>query len=101
MNNEEVSNDRVASTRRTAAQIHSVILRKLAEVTQARAAECMGIDASTVSRMKADLEDVCLLLAAIGLEISDADSMVVSKEDLFALQRLGYQYLKMQVEGRQ
>lgn len=97
---DKVSANQVESTRKNAARIQGEILRRLAEVTQARAAECIGVDASTVSRMKGELEDACLLLAALGLQIVDNDVVVISPEDLAALERLGYQYFKMKVEGR-
>lgn len=87
-------------TRREAVRIQGEILRRLAEVTQARAAECIGVDASTVSRMKASLEDATLLLAALGLQLVPSDWTVASHEDMSAYKRLAYKFLKHELEGK-
>lgn len=107
MNNEqqqienEVSADQVAITRKTAARIQSEILQRLAEVTQTHAAKCMGVDPSKVSRMKEDLEDFCRLLAAIDLQLAAADSMVMSEEEIAAMEYFGLKYLEQKVRQRQ
>lgn len=98
-NTETVSPEDPAITRRNAARIQADILQRLAEVTQAHVAECIGMDASTVSRMKSSLEDATLLLAALGLQIVAADSMVVSPPDMAAYKRLAFRCLKHELEG--
>ena len=95
-----VSPDVIASTRKTGAQIQSVILRRLAEVTQSHAASCMGVDASTVSRAKEDLARVCQLLAAIDLQVAPTDAMVLSQARIEALELFSYEYLRAKIESR-
>lgn len=99
-NENKVSPEDVAITRKIAARIQSEILQRLAEVTQSRAAECIGMDESSISRKKASLDDACLLLAALGLQIVDANSMVVSHEDFSAYKRLAYKCLQHEMEGK-
>ncbi len=97
---ETVSPDRVETTRKNGARIHASVLRQLARVTQAHAASCMGVDASTVSRCKEDLERVCQLLAAIGLQVVPVDSMVFSQARVEACEFLAYEYLRAKHESR-
>lgn len=95
-----VSTDQVESTRKEGARIEAEILRRLADVTQARAAECMGVSASTVSRMTTDdIGKFAQLLAAIGLQVAAADSVVVNKADQLALKRMAYNWLKADLEN--
>jgi predicted DNA-binding protein (UPF0251 family) len=89
----EVSAEALEHTRMIAAQIQSVILQRLAEVTQTRAAEIMGVHASTVSRMHNDISDVAKLLAAIGLKVAPADSIVTDQEELRFFKRMTVKYL--------
>ena len=86
-------------TRKIGARIQGEILRKLADVTQERAADCMGVSASTVSRSKENLEGFCQLLAAIGLQVVPANSIVANKDDVRALERMAFQYLKFRLES--
>ena len=95
----ESSSIAAENTRKIGARIHGAILQRLAEVTQERAAECMGVHASTVSRAKEDLERVCQLLASIGLQVAPLDSMVVSRDDMQALERMAYKYLQSRIES--
>jgi hypothetical protein len=44
------------------------------------------------------LEQVCHLLAAIGLQIAPVDSVVVSRDDMHALERMAYKYLQTRIE---
>ena len=96
---EEVSVSRVESTRKICARLQSDILQRLAQVTQARAADCMGVSASTISRQKEDLEHFCLLLAALGYQLAPVDAVVVSQEDMKALERMAYKYLQARIEA--
>lgn len=100
MSTEPVSAERVENTRKSAARIQSEILRRLADVTQDRAAEFMGVSASTVSRAKEDLEKVCQLLAALGFQLSRTDSVVVSQEELQALELMTFKYLQSKISAR-
>lgn len=95
-----VSPDLVEITRKKGATIQSVILRRLAAVTQEHAADCMGVHSSTVSRQKEDLERFCQLLAALGLQVNPADSVVASQDEIVALESMAYKYLQAKVEGR-
>lgn len=67
-------------------------------MTQAHAAACMGVSASTVSRLVGDLGQLSQLLAAIGLQVASADSVVVDRADQRALKRMGYNWLKAELE---
>ena len=105
MNNEqqqienEVSADQVAITRKTAAQVQSKILQRLAEVTQTYAAKCMGVDPSKVSRMKEDLEDFCKLLVALDMRIYASDCLVVTRDEYNAYKSLAYKLMEMERRG--
>lgn len=95
MNTQPVSPERVEITRKTAARIQSAILQRLADATQEHAAACIGVSASTVSRAIAkDLECICQILAAIGLQVSATDAMVVEPEEMRALKRMACKYLQ-------
>jgi len=98
MSTQPVSPTKLENTRKIGARIHGEVLRRLAEVTQEHAADFMGTSASTVSRAKGDLEQVCHLLAAIGLQIAPVDSVVVSRDDMHALERMAYKYLQTRIE---
>ena len=102
MNTEPVSADQAESTRKVGARIQSEILQRLAVVTQERAADCMGVSASTVSRQKEGLEGFCQLLAALGFQVAPAGAVVVVQDDIKALERMAFKYLqtKVEAEGR-
>lgn len=95
-----VSPDQQEITRKTGAKIQGAILQRLAEVTQSHAATCMGVDASTVSRIKEDLTRVCQLLAAIDLQVAPTDAMVLSQARIEALELFSYEYLRAKIESR-
>lgn len=95
-----VSPDRVENTRKIGANIQGVVLRRLAATTQEFAADCMGVSGSTVSRAKDDLEKVCQLLAALGLQVTPADSVVVSRDEMVALESMALKYLQAKAEAR-
>lgn len=87
------------TTRKIGARIQGEVLRRLAELTQVRVAACMGLDASQVSRCKNDLEQVCQLLAVLGLQLAPVDAVVVSRDDMQALERMAYKYLQTRIES--
>lgn len=93
-----VSNNQVENTRKIGARLQGEILRRLAEVTQERAADCMGISASTLSRQKEDLEKFCQLLAALGIQLSPEGAITVSRDEIRALERMAFKYLQIRVE---
>lgn len=95
-----VSLEEKESTRKKAAIIQSAILRQLAATKQSIAADRIGVNESTISRQKEDLERFCLLLAAIGLDVSPTDAVVVERTEIAALEGLAFKYLKARVEGR-
>jgi len=99
MNTEPVSDGRPETTRKSGARIQSEILQRLAVVTQERAADCMGVSASTVSRQKESLDGVCQLLAALGFQLAPAGAVVVSQDDMRALERMALKYLQARVES--
>lgn len=99
MNTESVSASKQESTRKIGARIHGEVLRRLAEFTQQRAADCMGVHASTVSHAKDDLEKVCHLLAALDMQLAPSDAVVVSRDDLQALKRMAFKYLQAEIEA--
>lgn len=81
------------NTRKAAAQIEGEVLRRLAEVKQSHAAECMGVHASTVSRFVAeDLPKAALFLAAIGFQVAPADAMLFSAEKIAVLEDIAADY---------
>lgn len=98
MNTDPVSAEQVESTRKTGARIQGEVLRRLADVTQERAADFMGVSASTISRAKDDLDKVCQLLAALGLQLAPKDAVVVSQDDIHALERMAFKYLQTRLE---
>lgn len=96
MSNEStVSSEQLESTRKTGESLQSEVLRRLADVTGAHAAACMGVSESTVSRMRENLGQVMHLLAAIGLKVSDVDSMTVERSELDALESMAFKYLEL------
>ncbi|WP_081768982.1 CII family transcriptional regulator [Herbaspirillum sp. RV1423] len=98
MSTDTVSPDLVESTRKTGARILSEVLQRLAYVGQERAAGCMGVDPSTVSRAKASLEQACQLMAAIGLQVAASDSVVISQKELSGLKYLAARYLEADIQ---
>lgn len=97
---DQVSADRVENTRKIGARLQGEILRKLADITQERAADFMGVSASTISRAKDDLDKVCQLLAALGFQLAPVDAVVVSQDDMQALERMAFKYLQARIESR-
>lgn len=98
MTAETVSPDPVEMTRKTGARIQAEFLQRLAYVGQEHAATCMGVSASTVSRAKDCLEQVCQLMAAIGLQVAASDSVVISQKELSGLKYLAARYLEADIQ---
>lgn len=95
----EVSANDAESTRKIAARIRGELGQRVAFVTQAHAATLMEVSASTVSRVVADLDQFCHLLAAVGLQLAPSDAVVVSRDDMQALERMAYKYLQTRIES--
>ncbi|AZV95466.1 transcriptional regulator [Bordetella sp. J329] len=100
MNEQQVSASDVERTRKIGARLFSEFLQQLASVKQEHAAACMGVDPSTISRIKGDAEKLCQLMAAMGIQFAPADAMVVSKAQLEAYEEFAYEYLRPKVEAR-
>ena len=83
---ETVSATSTEKTRKDAAKIQAEVLRRLASVTQTKAADRMGVSVSTVSRMASDdrFGDFCALLAAIDLKVVSRDALAVEQSELSA-----------------
>lgn len=94
-----VSATQVENTRKIGARLQGEILRRLAEVTQDRAADCMGVSPSTLSRQKEDLERFCQLLAALNIQLSPEGAITVSKEEIRSLERMAFKYLQARLES--
>ncbi|RIQ78731.1 MarR family transcriptional regulator, partial [Bordetella avium] len=77
MNEQAVSDEQRAMVSNIGARLQAEVLQRLAAITQKHAADCMGVDPSTVSRIKSDAEKLCHLMAAMGIQFAPADAMVV------------------------
>ncbi|MCA8018098.1 helix-turn-helix domain-containing protein [Burkholderia metallica] len=97
---ETVSPDEVENTRMLGARNRAEILQAVARVTQARASECMGVSASTVSRSLEDCDRWSLMLAAVGLQVVPMGSMVVDPHELTALESMALKYLETRRQQR-
>lgn len=75
------------------------VLQRLAELTQERVADCMGVHPSTISRDKGDLERACLLLATLGFQVARTNAMLVDKDELRVMKRIVVKYLQADLEG--
>jgi len=101
MNTQAVSPEQIESTRKIAERLRSEIGSAISLFTQARAADFMGTSSSTVNRIVADdLDKVCHLMAAIGMQFAPLDAMVVSKARIEALELFTYEYLRSKIESR-
>ncbi len=100
MNTTPVSDEIAELTRTTAARIESDVLRRVAEKTQAHAAACMGVHASTVSRMLEDLQKWSQLFAALELQVASSDSMMFDPDEIFAVENMAAKYLNAKIESR-
>ncbi|KVP59318.1 transcriptional regulator [Burkholderia ubonensis] len=97
---ETVSPDEIENTRMLGARNESEVLRAVARVTQAHAAECIGVSASTISRTLEDLNRWAVLLAAVGLQVVPTGSMVVDPHELTALESMALKYLETRRQQR-
>lgn len=92
---ETVLPDQSEKTRKSAAKIQAAVLQRLAEVTQTKAAERMGVSVSTVSRaVSDDLCRICEILAAIGFQVAPIDAVITTQAELDVLKRWGIRYLE-------
>ncbi|PUA17294.1 CII family transcriptional regulator [Glaciimonas sp. PCH181] len=89
-----VSPELIENTRKDGATIEALILQRLASVTQVRAAACMGVSGSTVSRMTDEIASVSKLLAALGMRVAPIGSMMVTKEELRSFKVIAHKYLE-------
>lgn len=99
MSSETVSSEEVESARKLGARIESEMLRAIARATQARAAACMGVSASTVSRMLDDLPKWALLMASIGIQAAPIEALVVEKKEIEAAEIFALKYLQLKHPG--
>ena len=93
-----VSPELIAITRKNGEKLYSQFLQRISVVTQERAAACMDVSASTVSRSKDDMERACHLLAALGYQLAPAGSVVTTRDDIQALKRMAYKYLQSEID---
>jgi hypothetical protein len=78
----------------------SAILKALAEISQVRVAERMGLSGTTVSRMKdEELERFALLLAACNLVVQPRSYQAIDPEKLRALKVLARDSLEQETRG--
>lgn len=97
---EPVSANEAESTRMASARVEAEILRAVARVTQDRAAACMGVSPSTISRRLEHLPDWAKLLAAFGLQVVPVDCLVIDQEELSALESMAFKYLEARQQER-
>lgn len=94
-----VSPELIEITRKNGERNYSLFLRAISEVTQERAAACMGVSSSTISRSKEDVERTCHLLAALGFQLAPAGSVVTTRDDMQALKRMALKYLQSEIQA--
>lgn len=95
-----VSSDESESTRMASARFEAEILRAVARVTHDRAAACMGVSASTISRRLEDLPDWAKMLATFGLQVVPVDCLVIDQDELSALESFAFKYLETRQQER-
>lgn len=100
MTTETVSADEAESTRMAAARVEAEVLRAVARVTQARAAACMGVSASTISRRLEDLPHWAEMLATFGLTVVPTDCLVIDQDELTALESFAFKYFEVRQQLR-
>ena len=77
------------SLRGAARRNHSLLLRGLAEVSQKRMADLIGVSETTMSAMKSDqLERLSVLIAACGLKLSPITHQTFDESYISALKTL-------------
>ena len=76
-------------TNKKARKIQTIILQALAEKSQARVADQMGVSESTVSRLKGEgLAQIAAFLAACGLKVVPETSHTYDQEYIRSLKHL-------------
>lgn len=95
-----VSTEELESARTLNARNKSELVRAVARITQARAAESLGVHPSTISRDLQALQDNLDLLGAFGLQVTPTDSMVVDPTELNALESMALKYLETRRQQR-
>lgn len=85
-----MSDDRISdSIRDRARRNHTVLIRCLAEVSQSRVAELIGVSQTTMSGIKADqLERFAALIAACGLKLAPVTDQTFDETYISALKTL-------------
>lgn len=77
------------ATTRRAQESYTLLLRSLAEVSQKRVAEVVGLSDSAMSTWKSDhMERACLVIAACGLRIVPVTEHTYEEADIAALRQL-------------
>lgn len=72
----------------------SLILRKLSSIGQVRAAQAIGVNESTISRMKeGDFDRIGKLLAALGLKVVPVEMEVMDRKKIDAMLELARAYV--------
>lgn len=96
---EAVSPEQLERARTAGKRLRKEVGDAIADFTQTRAADFMETSASTVNRIVAnDLDSVCHLMAVLGLQFAPLDAVVVSREDMQALERMAFKYLQNRIE---
>lgn len=75
----------------SARKIHAAILRALADTSQKRVADALGVHESTISRMKqagGEFEETARMLALLGLKVVAAGDLTYKPEMIEALHTL-------------
>lgn len=80
-----------------ARKTESLILRAMQETKQTVIADALACDEPTVSRLKAQLERISLLLTACGLKVVPLDSATYSKDGIEAVKTLARRALEADV----
>lgn len=85
----------------SARKIHATILQGLANTSQKRTADALGVHESTISRMKSpdgEIEQFARLLAVIGLRVAHADESTYRPDYVEALHTLAKAGLELSPE---
>ena len=86
--------------RERARKIETDLRNRLADVSQTRMAESLGVSESTVSRWKdAEIEKVALYLASLGLKVVPFDANLITADEVSAMRILSMRGLRA-MEGR-
>jgi len=84
----------------TARRYLSLSLQRIGSVGQKKIAEQLELSEATLSRFVAnDLERACQVLSMAGLQVCPKDVVVVSRDDIQALERMAFKYLQARIEA--